>query len=735
MPSPLKASVAPKETQTADSDATKAFANDSDALKSQESNQKKKQQPPQLVSFNGSPRRKFQNRQMNGNTHNRNNSVNKRTTNDTNNNSNAKQLSYRAPSTQPKDAHREYQHHHNGHMDQSKASNHRARSITKSNYQNQDYFQSSQKSSPPDPSAMKNPNFEAYSGDPGRNGHPQKNAGDVESAPRKYSLDFLHQVGHKMTNVGLVQQQYSPKTTKHQDDVNLMALKVALGDNSGNYNHFYSSGMYGNHIMLQQQQQYQQQNYSRYQPSHQQVQRAPQFSQQDNFHRMFKPPMYHDQEPKSLPCHCPQPVQQQMQRSFQPSYNNSPSYQNRNKNERRDFRDNTKKHRHGYGFQNGGNSDRNGFKSNKDNRYGQLGKSHSFNDDDSGKRKDVEHPRNNAVELAYRSLSPTPPTSSKSSSPGAQDKDLLSTTESNYELVDDSASTASVSSSNPSGSASLVSEMKISSSAPILLAPDEPLNVNVWIDNNFGSALNNGLSVSAEHLNMREVPIKIIKRPPSSSNGSNRRNFHPIPRNFPTYDPQSPFDYYLARAEDSEMRVMPPSLRCGSIWDNLSVDMWERFQGFQQSCSTYQSKMIIWRDLFNAMKVKLVNFLLLSPSHLHFPTFQSCPMFQQNLYSKWGLYLVGSTISGFGCDSSDIDMCLVTKVSYSERFDPRMEAMVTLNDLKNYLTSARSKILSFLDGSSVFTAVSQVHSKASFLSTRRFRFCVSATRRTPSRWT
>jgi hypothetical protein len=75
---------------------------------------------------------------------------------------------------------------------------------------------------------------------------------------------------------------------------------------------------------------------------------------------------------------------------------------------------------------------------------------------------------------------------------------------------------------------------------------------------------------------------------------------------------------------------------------------------------------------------------------------QNFPLFHQRGIPKWGLFLVGSTISGFGSDTSDIDMCLVHKDNHFERVDPRMEAMVTLNDLKNFLQNSLSKFWKIL---------------------------------------
>lgn len=51
--------------------------------------------------------------------------------------------------------------------------------------------------------------------------------------------------------------------------------------------------------------------------------------------------------------------------------------------------------------------------------------------------------------------------------------------------------------------------------------------------------------------------------------------------------------------------------------------------------------------------------------------------------------MVGSTISGFGADSSDVDMCLVSRGPYP--MEQREEALLTLNDLKNYIINVSSE--------------------------------------------
>ena len=47
--------------------------------------------------------------------------------------------------------------------------------------------------------------------------------------------------------------------------------------------------------------------------------------------------------------------------------------------------------------------------------------------------------------------------------------------------------------------------------------------------------------------------------------------------------------------------------------------------------------------------------------------------------------MVGSTISGFGSDSSDVDMCLVTRLP--PEFDQRTEALMHLNHLQQHLST------------------------------------------------
>ncbi|XP_059224181.1 poly(A) RNA polymerase gld-2 homolog B [Stomoxys calcitrans] len=121
----------------------------------------------------------------------------------------------------------------------------------------------------------------------------------------------------------------------------------------------------------------------------------------------------------------------------------------------------------------------------------------------------------------------------------------------------------------------------------------------------------------------------------------------------------TPPDRFLARAHLIEAKEAPASLLNNSKWDNLSRDIWTKFISSQQTEETFKQKMKLWRYLY---------------------------LFIKNAYPRYGLYLVGSTISGFGSDTSDVDMCLVSRSA--SNIDPRMEALFNLTVLKDCLSKS-----------------------------------------------
>ncbi|XP_053948280.1 poly(A) RNA polymerase gld-2 homolog B isoform X1 [Anastrepha ludens] len=121
----------------------------------------------------------------------------------------------------------------------------------------------------------------------------------------------------------------------------------------------------------------------------------------------------------------------------------------------------------------------------------------------------------------------------------------------------------------------------------------------------------------------------------------------------------TPPDRFLARAHLIEAKEAPSSLLNNSKWDHLSQGVWNKFISSQQTEETYKQKMHLWRFLYIIIK---------------------------NAYPRFGLYLVGSTISGFGADTSDVDMCLVSRSASS--VEPRIEALYNLTVLRDYLSKS-----------------------------------------------
>lgn len=120
----------------------------------------------------------------------------------------------------------------------------------------------------------------------------------------------------------------------------------------------------------------------------------------------------------------------------------------------------------------------------------------------------------------------------------------------------------------------------------------------------------------------------------------------------------TPPDRFLIRSHLIELKAKPVNLLTGTKWDSLSSMIWNKFIGAQQTEDTYKKKMYLWRYLYVCVK---------------------------KMYPRYGLYLVGSTISGFGSDTSDVDMCLVSRLITG--FDPRLEAMMHLKHLQDHLTN------------------------------------------------
>lgn len=400
------------------------------------------------------------------------------------------------------------------------------------------------------------------------------------NAPRKYSKNFLNDIGYKLAS--------SPRP---RDE---MSLRMALGDNSYHFSHVAQFLGSQQPIMMPQQHQYQQYTYPRYQTQHLQLQRM-QRNQQGSYTKMqYEQPQPQEQQP----CNCPQ-TQLTHERNVQYCYQNSPSsnssYANQSK---RDFRygdKNKNRQYNNHGYHNGNNHHHRG---------GYLEKSQSFNEDEARRNSRSYQVLSNAQldNQTYRSLSPTPPSSSKSSSPGVQEKSLLET----VETTDDSESIASNASSSVQGffnEHNMKSPIdSISLSAPVLDAPEfraTSSNVSYWVNR---GKLHTGHSVSAEEIHNLPRENHTFKRP-GSVQGQKRlqilkqHNIKPYPEYLDI------FEVHTEHCKSAEIQSVPANLLSKSQFDRISEQMWNKFAMHQQKTETYQKKIDIWRELHDSMRV------------------------------------------------------------------------------------------------------------------------------------
>ncbi|XP_026325862.1 poly(A) RNA polymerase gld-2 homolog A-like isoform X3 [Hyposmocoma kahamanoa] len=115
---------------------------------------------------------------------------------------------------------------------------------------------------------------------------------------------------------------------------------------------------------------------------------------------------------------------------------------------------------------------------------------------------------------------------------------------------------------------------------------------------------------------------------------------------------------YLNAAYPFQVKFTPDELLNGSEWDTLSQEIWEKFVKSQQTEETFRKKMNLWRYLYITIK---------------------------SIFPRYGLYVVGSTMSGFGLDSSDMDLCLYVRPV--DNLEPRAHALLHLNYILSYIKS------------------------------------------------
>ncbi|XP_052742358.1 poly(A) RNA polymerase gld-2 homolog A [Bicyclus anynana] len=107
-----------------------------------------------------------------------------------------------------------------------------------------------------------------------------------------------------------------------------------------------------------------------------------------------------------------------------------------------------------------------------------------------------------------------------------------------------------------------------------------------------------------------------------------------------------------------QVKFAPDNLLNGSQYDTLSQEIWDKFMKSQQTEETFRKKMNLWRFLYVNIKA---------------------------IFPRYGLYVVGSTMSGFGLDSSDMDLCLYVRALAD--LEPRAHALLHLNHILSYIKS------------------------------------------------
>ncbi|XP_059474307.1 poly(A) RNA polymerase gld-2 homolog A-like isoform X4 [Neocloeon triangulifer] len=138
----------------------------------------------------------------------------------------------------------------------------------------------------------------------------------------------------------------------------------------------------------------------------------------------------------------------------------------------------------------------------------------------------------------------------------------------------------------------------------------------------------------------------------------------------------NPADRFLAHAHLLHVTETPDELVNGSQWDKLSKAVWDKFVTNQQSEVLFCKKMSVWKTLFHAIK---------------------------KCFPRWGLYLVGSTMTGLASDLSDVDMCLLVKhMEIDQRHEAVFYLQQVLANLWEYienpqLIQAKVPILKFCD--------------------------------------
>lgn len=135
---------------------------------------------------------------------------------------------------------------------------------------------------------------------------------------------------------------------------------------------------------------------------------------------------------------------------------------------------------------------------------------------------------------------------------------------------------------------------------------------------------------------------------------------------------------FTSRAKLFEVAPVPETLTGGVLWDDLSRSIWDVYGAKAQKAATYIKKLQLWQTVYLQIKVAL--FCCVVFIKLGFNWFVL-----QKILHRYGLFMVGSTMSGLGTEDSDIDMCLLTKSSSN---DSRVDAVSNLEQIRDALKNS-----------------------------------------------
>ncbi|XP_017779095.1 PREDICTED: poly(A) RNA polymerase gld-2 homolog A-like [Nicrophorus vespilloides] len=120
---------------------------------------------------------------------------------------------------------------------------------------------------------------------------------------------------------------------------------------------------------------------------------------------------------------------------------------------------------------------------------------------------------------------------------------------------------------------------------------------------------------------------------------------------------------FTSRAHMFKIPSKLPSCQQMNEFESLNQAIWEVYQVKGQKEITYLRKLDLWKSIYLSM---------------------------QDVLSRYGLFLVGSTMSGLGLDSSDIDICLLVRPYLTDARSDALHHLQKINEALERCSFVRS---------------------------------------------